>query len=77
VIRKIVRALPILAALVVIAAVAALRSEPGHHAPISAKGFLMFLGVCAVAEGLAQVLTYRPGQRRSRRSRRPRTPYSY
>lgn len=66
--RKIIRAVPTIAALLVIAAVAAYRSQPGHHAPVNGRGFLAFFAAYTVVHVAVLLLTRSKGQGR-RRSR--------
>lgn len=73
--RKIIRAIPTIAALLVIVAVAYYRAQPGHHAPVNGKGFLAFFAVYTVVHVAVLLLTRGKG-RRSRRSR-PSSPYGY
>lgn len=71
--RTIIRAIPIIVALIVIAAVVAYRQQPGHHAPVSIKGLLVFVAVFTVAHVVVRVLTRTKGRARSRRT----SPYGY
>lgn len=71
--RRIIRAIPITVALIVIVAVVAYRQQPGHHAPVSIKGLLVFVAVFTVAHVGVRVLTRSKGRGRSR----PSSPYGY